>query len=152
MEQQRGYGTFCQAYLRTMDPERAARAAGSQDGFSMLGNRFIQTRLEKMRENASSQIRREDAVRRLAQLAFGQANDAVKLALGGRDTDVDTLDLSAVTEVRVSDKGGVELKLVDRVRALESLCTLLETGGGTDAQALYQALAEGGEEAGWDHE
>ena len=118
MEQQRGYGTFCQAYLRTMDPERAARAAGSQDGFSMLGNRFIQTRLEKMRENASSQIRREDAVRRLAQLAFGQANDAVKLALGGRDTDVDTLDLSAVTEVLVSDKGGVELKLVDRVRAL----------------------------------
>ena len=152
MEQQRGYGTFCQAYLRTMDPERAARAAGSQDGFSMLGNRFIQTRLEKMRENASSQIRREDAVRRLAQLAFGQANDAVKLALGGRDTDVDTLDLSAVTEVRVSDKGGVELKLVDRVRALESLCALLETGGGTDAQAVYQALAEGGEEAGWDHE
>ncbi len=68
------------------------------------------------------------------------------------DTDVDTLDLSAVTEVRVSDKGGVELKLVDRVRALESLCALLETGGGTDAQALYQALAEGGEEAGWDHE
>ena len=33
-----------------------------------------------------------------------------------------------------------------------SFSYLLETGGGTDAQALYQALAEGGEEAGWDHE
>ena len=34
---------------------------------------------------------------------------------------------------------GVEIKLVDRVRALETLCGLLECGGGDGAEELYRA-------------
>lgn len=142
---------FCRAYLRTMDPERAAQAAGGQDGFSMLGNRFIQTRLEKMRENASGQIRREDAVRRLAQLAFGQANDAVKLALGGRDTDVDTLDLSAVTEVRVSDKGGVETSWWTASGLWKAFAPCWKPRGNGRA-GLVSGPGRRRRGSGWDHE
>ena len=92
-------------------------------------------------------------LRRLAQLAFGRANDAARLALRPGEVDPEGLDLSAVAEIKVTDKGGVEIKLVDRVRALETLCSLLESGGGRGAEALYQALAEGcGEtEEGWDN-
>ena len=65
--------------------------------------------------------------------------------------DPEGLDLSAVTEFKVTDKGGVEVKLADRVRALETLCSLLEDSGGRGAEALYRALSEGcGEgEEGW---
>ena len=142
---------FCRAYLRTMDPERAAAESGRRDGF--LGSRAIQERLERMRMDAASQLQREDVLRRLAQLAFGRANDAARLALRPGEVDPEGLDLSAVAEIKVTDKGGVEIKLVDRVRALETLCSLLESGGGRGAEALYQALAEGcGEtEEGWDN-
>lgn len=148
----RDSGRFCRAYLRTMDPERAAAECGQRDGFSLLASRIVQARLEKMRTDAAAQLRREDVLRRLAQLAFGRANDAVRLALHPREVDPESLDLSAVAELKVTDKG-VEIKLADRVRALETLCSLLESGGGDGAEALYQALAEGcGEiEEGWDN-
>lgn len=152
VETKRDDEAFCRAYLRTMDPERAAAVSGHRDGFALLGRKRIQERLEKMRSDAAGQLRRDDAVRRLAQLAFGRANDAVKLALHAGGTDPDQLDLSAVAEFKVTDKG-VEVKLVDRVRALETLCSLLESGEGHGAEELYRALAEAAEEAegGWEN-
>ena len=142
---------FCRAYLRTMDPERAGEETGT-DGFALLGNRSVRGRLDRMRETAAGEITREDAVRRLAQLAFGGANDAARLALRWGEANPETLDLSAVAELKVTDKGGLEIKLVDRVRALETLYGLLENDGGGAAE-LYRALTEaaGGDEGSWDH-
>ena len=131
---------FCSAYLKTMDPERAAEAAGYEDGYAALAREGTRGRLEKMRSAAAGELRREDALRRLAQLAFGRANDAVRLAVP-REVDPETLELSAVAEFKVTDKG-VEVKLVDRVRALETLCGLLEEDGGSGAEELYRALED----------
>lgn len=144
---------FCRAYLRTMDPERAADASGKKDGFACLAEETVQSRLEQMRESAAGQLRREDVLRRLAQLAFGQVNDGVRLALLGREAETEGMDLSAVSEIRVTDKGGVEVKFLDRVRALETLCGLLESNGGQGATELFRALSAVGdeEEGGWEH-
>ena len=91
--------SFCSAFLRSMDPERAALDSGCPgEGFAKLAQKHICARLDKMRDDASSQLRREDVVRRLAQLAFGRANDVVKLALHPQDIDPMSLDLSAVSE------------------------------------------------------
>lgn len=143
-------GRFCRAFLRSMDPEQAAAEVGQQDGFSLLGRQATQDRLEKMRSDTANQIRKEDVIRRLAQLAFGRANDAVKLALHPEAADPNVLDLSAVAEFKVTEKG-VEVKLVDRVRALESLCGLMENCGDGGAEELYRALedAAGRLEGGW---
>lgn len=142
MERGKQNRDFCAAYLRTMDPEQAAEAAGREDGFAALALKSVRRRLEKMRGAAAGELRREDALRRLAQLAFGRANDAARLALSPREVDPGALDLSAVAELKVTDKGGVEVKLVDRVRALETLCGLLEENGGGGAEELYQALED----------
>ena len=152
MEREKENRVFCTAYLQTMDPEQAAEAAGREDGFAALASKSVRRRLERMRGAAAGELRREDALRRLAQLAFGRANDAALLALHPREADPAALDLSAVTELRVTDKGGVEVKLADRVRALESLYNLLDTGG-EEAQALYSALESAGRELGeeWDN-
>ena len=144
---------FCRAFLRTMDPERAAAETGHLDGFALLATKPLQQRLEKMRETAAGQIRREDVLRRLAQLAFGRINDAVELAFTKELAEVNRLDLSAVSEFKVTDKGGVEIKMLDRIRALETLFHLLEGENGENGAAeLYQVLADAAEaEGGWEH-
>lgn len=91
----------------------------------------------------SGQIQRQDVTRRLAELAFGKANDCVKLVLQ-QDTALERLDLSLLTELKRNDKGMVEIRLVDRLRALEQLA-LLAKEDGSDLESFLQAL-QGGEE------
>ena len=89
-------------------------------------------------------IRRQDVTRRLAELAFGKANDCVRLALE-ENLCLEELDLSLLSEVKRNDKGTVEIKLIDRLRALEQLA---QTAGEerSDVDAFLQALQGGGEE------
>ena len=86
------------------------------------------------------EIRRRDVTRRLAELAFGKANDCVRLALED-DPSLDRLDLSLLSEVKRNDKGTVEIKLIDRLRALEQLALVAEEEK-TDLEAFLQALQE----------
>lgn len=88
-------------------------------------------------------IRREDVVRRLAELAFGQANDCVELVLG-QETDISKLDLGLLCEVKRSEKGAVEVRLIDRLRALEQLSQMAEEQN-EDLESFLRAL-QGGEE------
>ena len=89
-------------------------------------------------------IRREDVTRRLAELAFGKANDCVRLALED-EPKLDKLDLSLLSEVKRNDKGTVEIKLIDRLQALEQLATVAD-GERTDMDDFLKALQGGGEE------
>ena len=91
----------------------------------------------------SGQVSREDVVRRLAELAFGRANDCVKLVLE-EGTSLDKLDLSLLSEVKRNDKGTVEVRLIDRLRALEQL-QLLAKENGSDVEAFLMALQGEGE-------
>ena len=88
----------------------------------------------------SGKVTREDVARRLAELAFGKANDCVRLVLDG-EARMDALDLSLLSEVRRSDKGAVEIRLVDRLRALEQLAVVAQEEK-TDLESFLQALQE----------
>ena len=89
-------------------------------------------------------VERQDVIRRLAELAFGRVNDCVRLVLE-ENPDLETLDLSLLSEVKRSDKGGVEVRLIDRLRVLEQL-TQMTGESKTDLEAFLQAL-QGGVEA-----
>ena len=137
MKERQEDGRFCRAYLRTMDPERAAAEINRRDGYTMLGRKTTQQHLEQMRSAAAATVKREDAVR---------------LALERGETAPEGLELSAVSELRVTEKG-VEVKLVDRVRALETLWRLLGESGGAQQDELYRALTElGGGTEDWNGE
>ena len=91
----------------------------------------------------SGQIRREDVTRRLAELAFGKANDCVRLALED-EPELSRLDLSLLSEVKRNEKGTVEIKLIDRLKALEQLAQA--AGNDKDgAREFLRALQESGE-------
>ena len=89
----------------------------------------------------SGQIQRQDVTRRLAELAFGKANDCVRLALED-EPSLDKLDLRLLSEVKRNDKGTVEIKLIDRLRALEQLAEVAEEGK-SEMDSFLQALQGG---------
>lgn len=89
----------------------------------------------------AGEVRRQDVTRRLAELAFGKANDCVRLALED-DPRLDKLDLSLLSEVKRNDKGTVEIKLIDRLRALEQLAEVAEEDQ-EDMESFLQALKGG---------
>ena len=96
------------------------------------GEKSLQKRIR------AGQVRRQDVTRRLAELAFGRANDCVRLALED-SPDLGTLDLGLLSEVKRNEKGTVEIRLIDRLRALEQLA-LMTDGENTEAEAFLQAL------------
>ena len=91
----------------------------------------------------AGKLTRQDVARRLGELAFGRANDCVRLALE-ENVSPDQLDLSLLTEIKRNDKGTVEIRLVDRLRALEMLSQMAQ-GAGEDLESFLAAL-KGGEE------
>ena len=128
---------FAAAYLRCFDAEAAAQTIGRSDGIRMLTTPAVQRELELQRGQCD--ICRADIVRRLAQLAFGRANDCVTLVLPAAPA-VAAPDLRLLSEVKRNDKGTVEVKLIDRIRALEQLMTLGTQS--TDCAEAFFAAAE----------
>lgn len=133
---------FAAAYLRCFDPEEAAAAVGARDGIRLLTTPAVKRELEL--QKSLYEVSRQDILRRLAQLAFGRANDCVRLVLED-SPDLSALDLSLLSEVKRNDKGTVEIKLIDRLQALEQLATVAD-GEQTDMDDFLKALQGGGEE------
>ena len=90
-------------------------------------------------------VSRSDVTRRLAELAFGRANDRVRLALED-DPKLERLDLSLLSEIKRNEKGTVEIKLIDRLKALEHLAAATDEDS-AQAEEFLRALAPGQEQA-----
>ena len=135
---------FVQAYLQCFDAAEAARRA--QCGADALARPAVRRELAAQRSRGVPG--REDALRRLAQIAFGRANDCVRLVLED-DPPIGELDLTLLSEVKRSEKGSlydvfrnrVMVRLADRIRALEEL---LQAGAADDgaAAAFFAAVEE----------
>ena len=83
-------------------------------------------------------------MRYVAELAEARANDAARLMLAG-DMDkeeLDGLDLRLVTELKRGANGGVEIRLLDRLKVLQFLAELTGAGDktGSGAENFFRAL------------
>ena len=107
------------------------------------GNDLEEKRSTLKQRIREGRLRREDVLRRLAELAFGQPNDCVRLALEELP-DLKGLDLSLLSEIKRSDKGMVEIRLIDRVKVLERLAQAMEDEGDGVGE-LLRALGSGEE-------
>lgn len=91
----------------------------------------------------SGTLQKQDVLRRLGELVFGRANDCVKLVLEEKP-DLDGLDLSLLSEVRRNEKGTVEVRLIDRLQALEALSAAMGAEKG-EMEEFLRALRGDGE-------
>lgn len=76
-------------------------------------------------------------LKQIEKLARCKANDAVKLAFleEGEVGEIDSLDLTALTGFKRTDKGAVEIQLVDRLTVLK---LLVELAGGQEEQQVAE--------------
>lgn len=91
-----------------------------------------------LRRIRTGEIRQQDVVRRLAEIAFGRANDCVQLVLA-ENPDLEKLDLSLLSEVKRNEKGTVEIRLIDRLKALEQLA-LAAGDDNTEVETFLKSL------------
>ena len=102
---------------------------------------------------AKREISREDVLRELKRIALSRPNAGIELAYMEKPTRqmIQRLDLSAVSEFKRNSAGAVELRFIDRVKALQTLCELLGgVGDETQTDEFFRALEEaGGEDAPW---
>ena len=107
-----------------------------------MGGKKTDQKLE--RRIREGQLSKKDVMRRLAELAFGRANDCVRLVLEETPA-LEDLDLSLLSEVKRNEKGTVEVRLIDRLRVLEQLAAMAADDR-TELDAFLQSL-QGGAEA-----
>lgn len=134
---------FCRWYLALGNVREAAIRAGcppdsaADDGLQMLHSAACRRYLAQLANQPAIPMQAL-VTAGLARLAFGDANDAVRLAFAESVSpeQLRTLDLFHVTAIR-HDKNGFEIKLADRLSAMTKL---LELANAADTSAAAAAL------------
>ena len=144
---------FCCWYAVTGDPEGSAVRAGYSreealpQALACLRSRCCRKQIAQLRTALSGT---DSILAGLRRLAFGSSTDAVKLAFSDELPPPDiisSLDLYNVSEIKRVKGGGVEIRLFDRMKALEKLFELENSFSGRDmAESLISALAPGEED------
>lgn len=97
-----------------------------------------------------------DIIERIEDLAFGKANDAVKLAFLEPEQQelIANLDLRMVSEVKRGANGAVEVKLLNRIALLELLAQLIEpmSQKNSDAESFFTAMDRAAKKLGGKNE
>lgn len=109
-----------------------------ESGMELLAYEDVKKEMDRQRELIKSQVCADDVLRRVAELAFGRANDCVRLALED-GVCIDELDLSLLSEVKRGSNGVVEIKLTDRMKALERMWDLI-AGQSVEAEDFFKTL------------
>lgn len=133
---------FCRLIAQACAPAEAAVRAGYRLSPAKAADRLLNREdVRRTIEQYSAERCRRSAVAGYERIAFGSAADAVRLCFAdGVPEEPDALDLYLVSEIKRS-KNGVEVKLFDRMKALDRLCELdgLESDR---AEPFYRALEE----------
>lgn len=101
-----------------------------------------------MKDTPGVKTDRDKILRQMRRIADSRVNDAVKLAFldSGLDRrqmeEIDGLELGALAEFKRSGNGTVEIKLVDRLAALEKLAALSGDSRRENAERFFRALEQ----------
>jgi len=92
------------------------------------------------------ELGREDVIEALKKIAFGRVNRGVELTYLSEPTAalIRKMDLSTVAEFKRNANGTVEVKFVDRVKALSALYEMLGGGDANEAAEFLEALEQAG--------
>ena len=137
---------FCRWYVRLRNPREAALRSGftilpEHRALGLLGKRNIREKIAELEKESHADKNLVSAG--LQRLAFGSVADAIKLILSVNDNsspDIDSLDLFNVSEIKITNGKGMEIKFFDRLKALERLSDLSCDDGNEGMLSFYEAI------------
>lgn len=119
---------FCRYYVACRNSREAAARAGfafpERSGMRLMARETVRQEIQRLSEQGRGTVSATDGLKRIA---FGSVTDAVRLILSSEPQDLESIDLFMVSEIKRTDKGAMEIKFFDRIKALQ---TLLEAGEG----------------------
>jgi hypothetical protein len=137
---------FCYYMAGMEDPIEAAvragysRKAARREVVRLLDRADVRAEIERCRREAREH-RTDTALAGLVRLGLGEVNDVAGLVCRAQPPESEELammDLFALSELKKGKDGGLEVKLYDRMKALELL--LSHQAGGEEAGSFYSAL------------
>ena len=140
---------FCRYYAETFNARESAIRAGfsvfpEKTAFKLLKRAEIRDRIREVC-GISSELNGSSAEAGLRRIAFGSAADCLRLIFQSDEENLkqlDSLDLFLISEIKKPRDGCIEIKLFDRLKALEKLLQLNENSESGLAQPFYRALEE----------
>jgi hypothetical protein len=137
---------FCRHYVRLRNPKEAAIRSGftllpEYRGIAMLSRKEIKDRITQLEKECSAD--KNLVCAGLQRLAFGSVSDAIRLILSVNDNsspDIDSLDLFNVSEIKITNGKGMEIKFFDRLKALERLAEISCDDRDNGALSFYEAI------------
>ena len=139
---------FCKYSAMNLSPREAAARSGyknpEKSGLKLLRKKRVLSAVESMTSNLPT---KREVANGLRRLAFGSISDIIRLMKSEdiSDIDLDSLDLSLVSELKFPKGGGVEVKLCDRIKALQLLSELSEDEDAPDISDFFSALSRSAE-------
>lgn len=129
---------FCRYYSVLGNIAEAARRSGLDDGEALELSRTRVFAAEA--EKSMRPVTPEQVLAGLERLAFGSANDVLRLVFEPDicGAELEKLDIFNVSEISRDKNGGVEIRLFDRQRALERLWEY--AAGRSEREAAAQLL------------
>lgn len=143
---------FCLYWELLGNPFEAAAKAGypphkrRKTALRLMKSPAIQTIMQEIRDLPKDTI---SAKVGLLRLAFGSANDAARLLFCEEEVppDLEEMDLYLVSAMKRT-KQGMEIKLHDRMQALEKLAQLESDSNADNTAQFYEAIQLGAEALG----
>lgn len=135
---------FCRYYASAGNAREAAAKSGclimpERAGERMLKKDRVQKELKRIRKAQNPD--RSEVAAGFRRLAFGSIADPIRLLLDNGDiSELETLDLYNISEIKRTAGKGVEIKFFDRLKALEHLAELAEENESTAAEGFFRSL------------
>lgn len=136
---------FCDFYSRTRNTREAAFKAGyiltpERAAERLMCRKDIQEAITKLDEKRIAKT--ADISAGLKRAAFGSIADAIRLLFDENLTaeDIDGLDLFCISEIKRPKGGGMEIKFIDRLKALEKLQNLAEISSDREKIPFVEAI------------
>ena len=137
---------FCRHYVRLRNQKEASLRSGftllpEYRGVALLSRKEIRDKITELEKECPATSNLVSAG--LQRLAFGSVGDAIRLILSANDgcsPDIDSLDLFNVSEIKITNGKGMEIKFFDRLKALERLGDLSCDDRDNGALSFYEAI------------
>ena len=137
---------FCIFYCQCRSPRIAAANAGygiftKSAAAKLIGRTEIQSEIERL--DSCMPVTSGEIISGYRKIACGCAADAFRLALSDEEIktdEIESLDLTNVSEIKRPKGGGIEIKFFDRLKALEKLSELSQSGSQNALLPFYDAI------------